>query len=245
MQDEAEKLMQMRRLNFLMMKLNMMRPVSAQILEHDLYTPKILERLETKKKLASQLSAETSRFETRKLETRNSMKLRWDHPLWRRRAPVLARRLVQAYLRTCPVRTGDRPGGQGASSSGPPVHLYRLALPSALPPLLCPPFRGQLPPVVLMASPSRDGEFIAEVARGLGFTVALGSRRKGGVQALRQLADCFRQGYSCGLIADGSRGPARVAQKGPLYLARDDPGPHRAPGGGRQPQEDLSDLGPL
>ena len=57
MEDEAEKLLQMRRLNFLMMKLGMMRPVSAQIMEHDLYTPKILEKLETKNK---------------KLKTRNS-----------------------------------------------------------------------------------------------------------------------------------------------------------------------------
>ncbi len=48
LEDEAEKLKQMRRLNFLMMKLGMMRPVSAQIMEHELYTPKILERLETK-----------------------------------------------------------------------------------------------------------------------------------------------------------------------------------------------------
>jgi hypothetical protein len=48
LKDEAEKLKQMRRLNFLMMKLGMMRPVSAQIMEHELYTPKILERLETK-----------------------------------------------------------------------------------------------------------------------------------------------------------------------------------------------------
>ena len=40
------------------------------------------------------------------------------------------------------------------------------------------------------------------------------------VQALQHLADYYRQGYSCGLIADGSRGPARIAQKGPLYLAR-------------------------
>jgi lysophospholipid acyltransferase (LPLAT)-like uncharacterized protein len=78
----------------------------------------------------------------------------------------------------------------------------------------------QLPPVVVMASPSRDGEFIGEVARGLGFTVCFGSRRKGGVQALQHMAEYFRQGYSCGLIADGSRGPAREAQKGPLYLAR-------------------------
>jgi hypothetical protein len=49
MTDEAEKLKQMRRLNFLMMKLDMLRPVSAQLLEHDLYTPKILDRLESKK----------------------------------------------------------------------------------------------------------------------------------------------------------------------------------------------------
>jgi hypothetical protein len=49
LEDEAEKLKQMRRLNFLMMKLGMMRPVSALVLEHDLYTPKILERLESKK----------------------------------------------------------------------------------------------------------------------------------------------------------------------------------------------------
>ena len=45
MPDAAEKLSQMRRLNFYVMKLQMMRPVSAQLLEHDLYTPKILDRL--------------------------------------------------------------------------------------------------------------------------------------------------------------------------------------------------------
>ena len=50
MEDEAEKLLQMRRLNFLMMKLGMTRPVSAQIMEHELYAPKILEKLETKNK---------------------------------------------------------------------------------------------------------------------------------------------------------------------------------------------------
>lgn len=47
--DEAEKLKQMRRLNFLVMKLNMTRQVSPQLLEHDLYTPKVLERLESRR----------------------------------------------------------------------------------------------------------------------------------------------------------------------------------------------------
>ncbi len=70
--------------------------------------------------------------------------------------------------------------------SGQPV-LYttwhcHLLFPSFTPAII----PGNCRPVVLMASPSRDGEFIAEVARGLGFTVCFGSRRKGGVQALQQ-----------------------------------------------------------
>jgi lysophospholipid acyltransferase (LPLAT)-like uncharacterized protein len=63
-----------------------------------------------------------------------------------------------------------------------------------------------------------DGEFIAQ---GGPVWVLSGSRRKGGVQTLRRMADWCRRGYSCGMIADGSRGPARVSQKGPLYLARE------------------------
>ena len=46
--DEAEKLQQMRRLNYLVMKMGLMRKMSPLLEEHDLYTPKILERLETK-----------------------------------------------------------------------------------------------------------------------------------------------------------------------------------------------------
>lgn len=152
------------------------------------------------------------------------MKLRWDHPLWRGQAPALARRLVQAYLLTCPSELVATPEVKQLMASGPPVifttwhgHLLSTVFTAHR-------FRGSQLPMVLMASPSRDGEFIAEVARGLGFIVLLGSRRKGGVQALRQMAAWFRRGYSCGMIADGSRGPARVAQKGPLYLARETQG---------------------
>ena len=152
------------------------------------------------------------------------MKLRWDNPLWRRRAPALVRRLVQAYLLTCPCELVAAPEVKKLMASGPPV-IYTTWHCHLLSPLFTArQFRGSQLPMVLMASPSRDGEFIAEAARGLGFIVLLGSRRKGGVQALRQMAAWFRRGYSCGMIADGSRGPARVAQKGPLYLARETQG---------------------
>ena len=126
---------------------------------------------------------------------------------------------MQAYLRTCPVELLINPELKDFLFGQPVVYtLWHCHL--LFPLFYVRHYSRQLPPLVLMASPSRDGEFIAAVARGLGFTVCSGSRRKGGVQALQQLADFYRQGYSCGLIADGSRGPARVAQKGPLYLAR-------------------------
>jgi hypothetical protein len=46
MPDEATKLQQMRRLQFLTMKLNMMRPVSPLLQEHNNYSEKILNKLE-------------------------------------------------------------------------------------------------------------------------------------------------------------------------------------------------------
>jgi lysophospholipid acyltransferase (LPLAT)-like uncharacterized protein len=153
------------------------------------------------------------------------MKLRWDHPLWRRQAPVLVRRLVQAYLRTCRSEIAASPEVEQRIASGPPVIFttWHCHLLSAI--FTAHRFRGAQSAMVLMASPSRDGEFIAQVARGLGFIVLMGSRRKGGVQTLRQMAEWFRRGHSCGIIADGSRGPARIAQKGVLYLARETQAP--------------------
>ena len=44
--DEAAKLQQMRRLNFLTMKLNMMRRVSPLLQEHNDYSAKVLEKLD-------------------------------------------------------------------------------------------------------------------------------------------------------------------------------------------------------
>jgi hypothetical protein len=46
MPDEAAKLQQMRRLNFLIMKLNMMRRVSPLLQEHNEYSAKVLEKLD-------------------------------------------------------------------------------------------------------------------------------------------------------------------------------------------------------
>jgi len=148
------------------------------------------------------------------------MKLRFEHPLWRRWAPVLVQKLVQGYLRSCSTEEAISPATRELVLSGRPV-LYTAWHCHLLFPLTYARhyYEGR-PPLALMASPSRDGEFIAEAARGLGFEVCLGSRNKGGGQALRDIADYVRRGHSCGVVADGSRGPARVVQKGVVFLAR-------------------------
>jgi lysophospholipid acyltransferase (LPLAT)-like uncharacterized protein len=149
------------------------------------------------------------------------MKLRLDHPAWRRLAPALVRAYVRLLLGTSQSTLHGDAEGQILLQSPDPVifavwHCQLLAC-LYLAKLFC----RLKPPMVLMASPSRDGEFIAEVARGLGFVVFPGSRRKGGFQALQQMAGYVRQGYTVGLATDGSRGPVHVAQKGVLYLARE------------------------
>lgn len=57
MPDEAEKLKHMRRLNFFVMKLSMMRQVSPLLEEHEFYAPKIIERLEGSPKTSAGLKA--------------------------------------------------------------------------------------------------------------------------------------------------------------------------------------------
>lgn len=149
------------------------------------------------------------------------MKLRLDHPAWRRLAPKLAKVLVNTYLRTCSHQVTGHPEALALIETGRPV-LYTTWHCHLLAPLfyLHRHHRQRLY-MALMASPSRDGEFIAAVTRSLGFMVYSGSRRKGGVQALQAIAEYMRQGCNGGIIADGSRGPARVAQKGVLFLARE------------------------
>jgi lysophospholipid acyltransferase (LPLAT)-like uncharacterized protein len=73
---------------------------------------------------------------------------------------------------------------------------------------------------LFMVSRSRDGEWAARVLKHLGYRCFRGSPGKGGSTALKQLISNIRGTMGGGLIADGSQGPARIAQKGVLVLAR-------------------------
>ncbi|MDH5637894.1 MAG: lysophospholipid acyltransferase family protein [Nitrospinota bacterium] len=72
----------------------------------------------------------------------------------------------------------------------------------------------------VLASSSHDGEFVARVSRLFGFGVIRGSSYKNSRTALRAMARSVAQGRWPGIIADGSRGPAFVAQPGSVMLAK-------------------------
>jgi len=76
-------------------------------------------------------------------------------------------------------------------------------------------------PVVAMVSASGDGEYVARLLRRLGHTAVRGSKGKGkqGFKALMEMARWMTKGRMAAIVADGSQGPARVAQPGAIILA--------------------------
>jgi hypothetical protein len=82
-------------------------------------------------------------------------------------------------------------------------------------------FRSRPREIILLASPSFDGELVGRIGEQFGATIISGSRNKGGLAALKEMAGRMRQGSDGGIIADGSRGPYHHLYKGVLVLARE------------------------
>ncbi len=74
-------------------------------------------------------------------------------------------------------------------------------------------------PGVAMVSASKDGEYIARVARLLNFETVRGSSNRFGVRALKGMVDHVRRGKNTGIVADGSQGPPLKVQPGAILLA--------------------------
>lgn len=72
----------------------------------------------------------------------------------------------------------------------------------------------------ILVSPSSDGDIINGILRLFGFSTIRGSSFKQGRSALITLSNKVKNGASAVMIADGSRGPARVAQMGSIYLGK-------------------------
>jgi hypothetical protein len=72
--------------------------------------------------------------------------------------------------------------------------------------------------LAMMASDSRDGEYIARGIELLGNIPVRGSSSKGGAKAVKAMTKWLRSGHSAAVTPDGPRGPRRVAQAGVLWI---------------------------
>ncbi|MBU0728420.1 MAG: lysophospholipid acyltransferase family protein [Proteobacteria bacterium] len=72
---------------------------------------------------------------------------------------------------------------------------------------------------VAMVSASKDGEYVSHLLNKLGNETVRGSRGKGGLKALREMAAHMQEGKNAAIVADGSKGPALVVQAGMILLA--------------------------
>jgi hypothetical protein len=72
----------------------------------------------------------------------------------------------------------------------------------------------------ILASRSRDGEIGARIAHRLGLQTVRGSSSRGADEALAELIEIARRGECIGFVADGPRGPSRIAKIGPIIAAK-------------------------
>lgn len=129
--------------------------------------------------------------------------------------PSLVGALIRLYHATCHFTILGREHEENVLNLGkPPIYTsWHFAFPAVI-------YHFRDRNGMVMVSRSRDGEWIARILQQLGYQSARGSPGKGGGTAIRHLISHMKAGYSAGLMADGSQGPALVAQKGILIVAR-------------------------
>ncbi len=72
----------------------------------------------------------------------------------------------------------------------------------------------------ILVSQSADGEYIARIARALGYRVVRGSSSRGGIGAFKGMIAAYRQGGPIAITPDGPRGPRQKIKPGILMLAK-------------------------
>ena len=71
----------------------------------------------------------------------------------------------------------------------------------------------------IMISEHRDGEFIARVAKRLGYHPVRGSSTHGGSRALFEMSQVGNKGFDAAITPDGPKGPKREVQPGTVVIA--------------------------
>ncbi len=80
--------------------------------------------------------------------------------------------------------------------------------------------KSKIPPVVLLASLSDDGELISKLLKKFGFEMIRGSSRRGAQKAMRELVINGKSGKNLGIAFDGPKGPPLIPKRGLIGCAR-------------------------
>lgn len=130
--------------------------------------------------------------------------------------PVLVALLIRLIHRSCRIScVGKRVGRAdvGCGAAGPRIaSFWHCSFPAVA-------YYFRDMGIMTIISESRDGDLAAGVVKELGYIPFRGSPGKGGAGAVKRLISAFRSSPLAGFVADGSQGPARIAQKGILSLA--------------------------
>jgi lysophospholipid acyltransferase (LPLAT)-like uncharacterized protein len=126
-------------------------------------------------------------------------------------------RLAELWLASCRFTVVEQDAIRPLLEPGYPA-IIALWHASLIYTLFC--FRHH--PAVIMVSGSSDGEWVARSLNSWGQIPMRGSKHKGGLRTVKEMARIMRQqGCNAGIVADGSKGPARIAQKGAVVLAKE------------------------
>ena len=121
-------------------------------------------------------------------------------------------RLIHRSCRFIVAGRGEFAGRPGMEGAGRSPRFWHCAYPAVL-------YFFRDKGYLTIISRSRDGELAARMVQRLGFKSFRGSPGSGGATALKQLISAFGKSAGGGFVADGSQGPADIAQKGLLMLA--------------------------
>ena len=142
------------------------------------------------------------------------MKTEKLHNLLVRIAPFIAAWLMRFWFRTCKVREHGPNFRKEVEANDKAciATFWHYSLFFVF-------YHLRTAPAAVLVSASKDGDYVARFAHHLNFSTIRGSHNKRGTRALKELLTWVNRGGNAGMVADGSQGPARIAQAGSILLA--------------------------
>lgn len=128
--------------------------------------------------------------------------------------------LIRCLFATVRAEIRDRERVLGAIGGGPAIYCFWHNRILGIAAAFLSGYPADRKGVVVLTSPSRDGEILAGIMGGLGMGAVRGSSSRRGARALRELIDVIKAGRDVAVTPDGPRGPRYSLGPGVVLLAQ-------------------------